>query len=286
MKIKEVCQRTGLTERTVRFYVEKGLAAPDCTYQNGREYREYSLEDVTRLEQVAVLRRAGFSIEEIASMQHSSEAVPEIASAWRARLVQMTKFNESLLNVAQELDLSGLNFSTLAMKLEAASHTRSLPASDIDINFGRLDGESKEEREKKAAEFYEKQTRMVSHGEKMVFIFIFCSALRDILVIVSSIISGGDYGSSLGSTLVGVIIDVILYIMLYQGYNWSRIILLVFSGLGLATSLPGLFGLYGMGIPWASLLITMFFFYDIALFLILFLSKDIREFLDYMKSIR
>ena len=28
MKIKEVCGRTGLTERTVRFYVEKGLAFP------------------------------------------------------------------------------------------------------------------------------------------------------------------------------------------------------------------------------------------------------------------
>ena len=35
MKIKEVCVLTGLTERTVRFYVEKGLCTPRVTMQNG-----------------------------------------------------------------------------------------------------------------------------------------------------------------------------------------------------------------------------------------------------------
>ena len=29
MKMKQVCQLTGLTERTIRFYVEKELCAPE-----------------------------------------------------------------------------------------------------------------------------------------------------------------------------------------------------------------------------------------------------------------
>ena len=49
MKLKEVCERTGLTKRTVRFYEEKELFTPQKTYKNGREYREYTEEDVTRL---------------------------------------------------------------------------------------------------------------------------------------------------------------------------------------------------------------------------------------------
>lgn len=49
MKLKEGCDRTGLTKRTVRFYEEKELLVPQKTYKNGREYREYSEEDVARL---------------------------------------------------------------------------------------------------------------------------------------------------------------------------------------------------------------------------------------------
>ena len=28
MKIKEICQKTGLTERTIRYYIERGLIHP------------------------------------------------------------------------------------------------------------------------------------------------------------------------------------------------------------------------------------------------------------------
>ena len=38
MKMKEVTEQTGLTERTVRYYMEKGLIAPHGQWRNGREY--------------------------------------------------------------------------------------------------------------------------------------------------------------------------------------------------------------------------------------------------------
>ena len=46
MKLKEVCEATGLTRKTIRLYEEKGLLVPQKEARNGREYREYSQEDV------------------------------------------------------------------------------------------------------------------------------------------------------------------------------------------------------------------------------------------------
>ena len=54
MKIKEVCERTGLTRRAVRFYEEKGLISPEIREEN--EYRDYTETDVRRLQLVARLR--------------------------------------------------------------------------------------------------------------------------------------------------------------------------------------------------------------------------------------
>ena len=63
MKIKEVCERTGLTRRAVRFYEEKGLISPEIREEN--EYRDYTETDVRRLQLVARLRGYRFSVEEI-----------------------------------------------------------------------------------------------------------------------------------------------------------------------------------------------------------------------------
>ena len=37
MKISEVMQRTGLTERTIRYYEEEGLVTPILTESGGRD---------------------------------------------------------------------------------------------------------------------------------------------------------------------------------------------------------------------------------------------------------
>ena len=62
MKISEVCTRTGLTDRAIRFYLEKGLLEKTAEYINGRNCREYTEEDVQQLNRISALRRAGFSI--------------------------------------------------------------------------------------------------------------------------------------------------------------------------------------------------------------------------------
>ncbi len=62
MLIGEVVERTGLTERTPRFYEELGLINPRRT-EGGR--RIYGTADLTTLHHVTLLKRAGFSLSHI-----------------------------------------------------------------------------------------------------------------------------------------------------------------------------------------------------------------------------
>ena len=66
MKIKAVCEQTGLTDRTIRYYIEEGLIAPAYTENYmGRKTFDFSEADIRALADIAVLREFSFSIEEI-----------------------------------------------------------------------------------------------------------------------------------------------------------------------------------------------------------------------------
>ena len=54
MKIKEVESRVGIKKTNIRFYEREGLLNPDRSEENN--YREYSEEDIRRLEQIKMLR--------------------------------------------------------------------------------------------------------------------------------------------------------------------------------------------------------------------------------------
>lgn len=79
MKIKEICEKTKLTERAVRLYIENGLVAPSINESySGRRNVEFSAEDVKRLKSISVLRKAGFSIAQIKLMQQEPEKSKEV----------------------------------------------------------------------------------------------------------------------------------------------------------------------------------------------------------------
>ena len=69
MKIKEVIAATGLTDRAIRLYIEYGLVSPDNqkTY-TGRNNYEFTQANVDCLEQIAMLRKAEFTLEQIKTL--------------------------------------------------------------------------------------------------------------------------------------------------------------------------------------------------------------------------
>jgi len=75
-KMKEVCQKTGLTEKTVRFYVEQRLV--DAKIEPGLHYKSYSFDDrdIQRLKDIAVLREAEFSVADIRQMLQEPSSIP------------------------------------------------------------------------------------------------------------------------------------------------------------------------------------------------------------------
>ena len=68
MKIKEVIEKTKLTDRAIRWYIDNGLVSPGIEENySGRKNIDFTESDVERLSQIALLRKAGFSISDIKS---------------------------------------------------------------------------------------------------------------------------------------------------------------------------------------------------------------------------
>ncbi len=87
MKIKAVCEATGLTDRTIRFYIEEGLVTPK--YQQnylGRKTFDFSEEDVKTLESISIFRKYGFSVAEIKEIYRQPENIISMAQQAKDRL--------------------------------------------------------------------------------------------------------------------------------------------------------------------------------------------------------
>ncbi len=139
MKLKEVCESTGLSRKTIRLYEEKGLLVPQMEHRNGRDYREYTQADVDALREIATLRRAWFTMDEIARMQQNPETIGEIFPQYLQWLEKQKTTLESLLKAAKDVDPSKIqSVSELSEKMREAE-TMPLPAADIEPRFQYLD---------------------------------------------------------------------------------------------------------------------------------------------------
>ena len=62
MRIQEASKLTGLSKKTIHFYVNEGLIHPKKLENN---YYEFSEQDITLLQQIRIFRKAGLSIQVI-----------------------------------------------------------------------------------------------------------------------------------------------------------------------------------------------------------------------------
>ena len=105
MKIGAVCEQTGLTDRTVRYYTEEGLLNPSFTKNYlGRKTFDFSEEDVAMLKDIAVLRKYGFSIPEIKSILEDPAKSVEIIEALRQKKQETIQSEQELLDVLLTLE--------------------------------------------------------------------------------------------------------------------------------------------------------------------------------------
>ncbi len=149
MKIKEVCDKTGLTERAVRLYLEKGLVHPQSQWRQGRTYHDYQQQDIQRLTEIAALRRVGFSLEEIAALLQQNQQVDIILEHHCRKLEEETRQSEQQAQLLGQLaETSWPDGSTLARAILRAD-TSKVPV-DTEPDFGRADTLTREEKQQLA----------------------------------------------------------------------------------------------------------------------------------------
>ncbi len=120
MKIKQVEELVGITKKNIRFYEEQGLLNVKRA-ENG--YREYSLDDVKRLQEIRLLRKLSISIDEMRqmfvgekSLRSCLEYQVEEMERQKKNLLQVQAFCEELLDA--EISLEKLDAPSCLERME------------------------------------------------------------------------------------------------------------------------------------------------------------------------
>ena len=104
MKIKSVCELTGLTDRTIRYYIEERLISPLYTENYlGRKTYNFSEKDIKDLNDIAVLRKFDFTLEEIKSIINDTETSREILSNVKDRTAQTVLAGQKKFSVLSQI---------------------------------------------------------------------------------------------------------------------------------------------------------------------------------------
>ena len=148
MKIKEVARKTGLTEKTIRYYEHRGLVIPSSTELNGRRFRDYSPDNVAALVAVSTLRRVRFPVEEIGRMQQDPACIPEVIRDYEESIEETYAALGRIRELLRQGDLhSAEDIYSLAEKLRPAAEDIPLPKQDLHFRFRQLDRIEAEKRE-------------------------------------------------------------------------------------------------------------------------------------------
>ena len=136
MRIKEVAKRTGLTEKTIRYYESCGLVVPDMEMKDHRVWRDYSEKHARLLSAVATLRRTSFRVEEIALLLSAPEKIPETVEKVRERVEKTRAEAEKLCARLAQPDLrEAPDIMALARRLEDTASDFALPTADRKYDY-------------------------------------------------------------------------------------------------------------------------------------------------------
>jgi DNA-binding transcriptional MerR regulator len=124
LRIGDVADVTGLTQRTIRYYEELGLLPPPERTQG--DFRLYTAQDVRRLAEIARLKELlGFSLAEIKQIVEADEVREQLKSQFRAaedsatRLAKLRQFEELTTAQLAILDRKMAQMAEMKAELEA-----------------------------------------------------------------------------------------------------------------------------------------------------------------------
>jgi DNA-binding transcriptional MerR regulator len=113
LQIGEVAERTGVTQRTLRFYEEKGLLRPPSRMEGG--FRLYSEEDVKRVKHIRRLQDLlGVSLADIKEMVEADHVLREL----RAQYDPSAEINEKRRQLERAIEVTQAQFQIVKQKIQ------------------------------------------------------------------------------------------------------------------------------------------------------------------------
>ena len=113
LQIGEVAERTGVTQRTLRFYEEKGLLRSPSRMEGG--FRLYSEDDVRRVEEIRRLQKLlGFTLAEIKEMVDAEEVKLQLKAEYRPE----ADAREKRRQLAKAIEVTEKQYAIVSQKVE------------------------------------------------------------------------------------------------------------------------------------------------------------------------
>ena len=140
MKIKAVCELTGLAARTVRVYIDEQLIAPKFTENYlGRRSFEFSQSDIAALQNIATLRKYGFSIDEIRNILLDSQtSIAIIENVKQRTKIQADEYHERLKALSRVESLKAYSVEELSEILLQGEAEIQFPVELPKLNVKRI----------------------------------------------------------------------------------------------------------------------------------------------------
>ena len=119
LQIGEVAERTGVTQRTLRFYEEKGLLRPPTRMDGG--FRLYSEDDVKRVGHIRQLQNLlGVTLAEIKEMVDAEEVLRELKAQYRPE----ADVSEKRRQLLKAIDVVNRQHGIVSQKAEQMSEMK------------------------------------------------------------------------------------------------------------------------------------------------------------------
>ncbi len=119
LQIGEVAERTGVTQRTLRFYEEKGLLRSPTRMEGG--FRLYSEDDVRRVEHIRRLQNLlGLALAEIKEMVEAEEVLRELKAQYRPE----AEVSEKKRQLHEAIDIVTRQHGIVSQKAEQMSEMK------------------------------------------------------------------------------------------------------------------------------------------------------------------
>ena len=183
MKINEVCKKSKLSEKAVRYYTENGITSPVVTEMNGRLYKEYSEEDVKKLLITTKLRNLGISVEDISKMFKTPQIIPEVLKDAYIKIKDKQAFENDIIENYSHIDFENIgNLDQFHSVVTELLKRKIMIQANPD--FSKLDGLTYDQKEEMIKQRTERVKKRLEKGKReFLFVTIFCIFLSALFVL-------------------------------------------------------------------------------------------------------